>query len=113
MNPELTCHRRHRVLEEHLWVLNDSVESPEELKADLPEKLGPHQERRPVPTQRFRPAHRERHVARQLEIELHTETQVTREGDEIFVLRRQSRQSIEEQRQQIQTLRALTDSSGE
>jgi hypothetical protein len=50
---------------------------------------------------------------KQLEIELHTETQVTREGDETFVLKRQSKQSIEEQRQQIQTLRALTDFSGE
>jgi hypothetical protein len=52
-------------------------------------------------------------LEKQLEIELHTETQVTREGDEIFVLKRQSKQSIEAQRQQIQTLRALTDFSGE
>ena len=48
-----------------------------------------------------------------LEIELHTETQVTREGDEVFALKRLPRQSIEEQRQQINHLRALTDFSEE
>jgi len=50
---------------------------------------------------------------KQLEIELHTETKVTREGDEIFALKRLSRQSIEEQRQQINHLRALTTFSEE
>ena len=33
--------------------------------------LGPHQQRRAVPAQRLLPAYRERHVSRELEIELH------------------------------------------
>jgi hypothetical protein len=50
---------------------------------------------------------------KQLEIELHTETQISREGDEIFALERIPRQSIEDQQLHIKQLRTLMDFSGE